>query len=345
MKKLKPIIFLTIFVSMILGGMVFVDKTYAQNGNGIGSISNDYLLFALFTIVSGLVVGIGVYLFQENRINGRSSDIKVSAGEKKNSIMLVGLGGSGKTALINVLCNINKRVEEKTMDYQIISGSVRQRKTTYHLYISDYRGQDLSNLVRSFIIQQMAPYTPMRFGYIDSLIFVVDLFEHKDDDKGNTIEIERGQAEFDQKRVEKQLEQWNRTAVDAIFGMHVVESLKYICLFINKVDLLADNAPEMESNIETAYKKLIDDLKRRCFYTDEQKLQKQYAYFDCIIGSAKKGTGIPILQRNLFTYSKPLPESISEQLSSQGAPESLTAGRKRNYRHKVSGKVQQSVEK
>jgi transaldolase len=79
----------------------------------------------------------------------------------------------------------------------------------------------------------------------------------------------------------QQLAEWNRTALDAVFGLLTRDELKYVSLFINKIDKWeAGNAPDAEGQIQNQFKTLIKDLKERC---------DDYAEYDTIIGSAITG--------------------------------------------------------
>jgi hypothetical protein len=55
---------------------------------------------------------------------------------------------------------------------------------------------------------------------------------------------------FSQKRVEDNLKEWNSQSIQAILGLFTRPQLKYICLFINKVDLLVGYDKAMENQIK-----------------------------------------------------------------------------------------------
>ena len=107
-------------------------------------------------------------------------------GEARNSIVVIGIGNSGKTQFIKGLINSEDADPlSKTQNYSIyhqkiepsskIYGSGDSARNVYerkivNLYVSDYRGQNIGNLVSSFLFQQKVPNSPMLYGYINSLI-------------------------------------------------------------------------------------------------------------------------------------------------------------------------------
>ena len=163
----------------------------------------------------------------------------------------------------------------------------------YTLFVGDYRGQNLGQLVREFVTQQKNSFDPMSYGFINSLILVVDLFpppDHRDD------EPLKPQNELDDNRVKMHIGQWNETALDAVFGLLTRDSLKYVCLYINKADILIGNQEKLDL-IENHFSELRTRLQQRAGIVD--------AKFDLIIGSALDGSGIPEIKGNLFSTSMP----------------------------------------
>jgi ethanolamine/propanediol utilization PduV/EutP family protein len=138
----------------------------------------------------------------------------VPANHKRNSVMIIGLAGSGKTSLIRALTddlNANPRMSTRTYSIYSIAfdtpGENPTNRTT--LYLSDYAGQNLGNLVRSFLEQQQVPYSPMRYGYVSSLILVVDLFEPP----RLADETSAKRANYNNDRVRQHLSMWNEQAL------------------------------------------------------------------------------------------------------------------------------------
>jgi sulfate adenylyltransferase subunit 1 (EFTu-like GTPase family) len=56
------------------------------------------------------------------------------------------------------------------------------------------------------------------------------------------------------------LNEWNRQSIQAILGLFTRTRLRYICLFINKIDLLIGYEEAMENKIKEAYLPLLREL-------------------------------------------------------------------------------------
>lgn len=246
------------------------------------------------------------------RIDERNmfSDVRVKKGDRKNSIMIIGEGNAGKTTLIQSLCYPNRfgHIDETT-EHAVHSAESKIDGTNYRYFVSDYRGQDLGTLVNSFIAKQLEPRTPMRFGYLNSLIIVIDCIgientpkvKHPDELRGDNIK--RFNA-FEKDRVDHQIQLWNRNALDAVFGMHNYQSLRLVCVFVNKVNLL--NNENAKNELRDYLKPFVEDVEKRCSYYDEEigKLIP-YARFKFIMGSTMTGDGIVELNEALTKASVP----------------------------------------
>lgn len=227
------------------------------------------------------------------QIFGLMSPLPPKANEVTNSIMVVGIGGVGKTTLIkNVLGNYNIKTV-RTDTYKIYSSAVEipanQPATRSKLYMSDYVGQNLGNLISSFIEQQRLPYSPMRYGYVQSLIIVVDLFEVQEN-----ADLSQQNERFDtfhQPRIDKNLDMWNDQALDAVMGL--LPGLDYLCLFINKSDKLRIYDNDVIAQIHKAYAPLRERLNSR---NDGLTIKT-------IIGSAAFLNNINELQQDLIHHS------------------------------------------
>ena len=129
--------------------------------------------------IIGAIVTIFTTLSKKREIkeikNSFKLPVKIPLTDKRNSILLVGLGGTGKTSLIKALLNNHEaNPNEKTENFEIYKGDrlsikSKQEKNTennrYWFYIADYKGQNIGQLVRSFIVQQKKPYSPLAYGY------------------------------------------------------------------------------------------------------------------------------------------------------------------------------------
>lgn len=222
--------------------------------------------------------------------------------EKRNSVIIVGLGGCGKTTLINRLSGDHRADSEiQTADYDRYFWSEKSSSVEpkYTYYIADYKGQNIGTLIKGLIKEQKIPYSPMTWGAVNSLIFVVDVAEPYDKNVQSATNFALEVKDSWQGRIKQNVEQWSSTALDTIFGFTTkpnandpnVNSLKYVCLFINKTDLL----PDMEDEIKRKYQPLHDAIRARC----------PGLKFELLLGSADKGTAIPTLKRSLKDHSWP----------------------------------------
>lgn len=223
--------------------------------------------------------------------------VRIPLEDKRNSILLVGLGGTGKTAFIRgLLQNKDANPDEKTESFDIYHGSRKTKKDgddgpvqNNWFYIADYKGQNIGQLVRSFIVQQKTKYSPFAYGHINSLVLMVDLWPPNEN---NEDPDPMPQQSLDMDRVNLQNAEWNNTALDAIFGL-LTNEITYVALFINKVDLMADRSADADKSYVAVYSDLCKRIKLRC----------GKAQFQVYLGSAKKGTNMNNIEERLMHYS------------------------------------------
>lgn len=194
--------------------------------------------------------------------------VPIGPGERKNSVLVVGLGGSGKSALINqVIGNYSEQGSRRTERFEIRAcstttettgaGQVRQQ-TTYKYYLADYLGQNIGTLFRAFVEAQFLPNSPLAMGTIETVVFVVDLVTHQ---KDGAQFPPSSQHAVDEERIRETLEQWSQTAIDAVFGL-LTDSLNGVCLFINKVDALDDRSGEATKRYLKCYEPLVERIRK-----------------------------------------------------------------------------------
>jgi hypothetical protein len=213
--------------------------------------------------------------------------------EKRNAIIVVGIGGSGKTTLINQLFNENNANPGIATDcYELFTIDEGAQKIKYNYYVADCSGQNMGTLVSGLMLEQKRLNSPMTYGAINSVIIVVDTAEAPG--VLESLTPEQVAANF-QSRVEQHLAEWSNTALDVVFGLtgSSGNGLKYICLFINKADLLQGSSEEIERMVTEAYRPLIDKI---------SKISRGIA-FKCLIGSIQKGTRLRDLHKDLRDYS------------------------------------------
>jgi GTPase SAR1 family protein len=227
--------------------------------------------------------------------------VKLAPPAKRNSAILIGLGGTGKTTLIRSLLHDPKADPEiKTLDYSLYHGQRSAGESWHHWYISDYRGQTIGNLVRSFVKQQKMIYSPMAYGHVNSLIVLVDIQRPKQAPSAPEPPISESPNE---ERMQEHLTQWSATALDAVFGFFTADTLKYVCLFINKADLLTTRN---EQAVRAMFKDLEQLLRDRC----------GGAKFQVYVGSARDGEQVVRLEEDLMTYAVDVEQEITPPVSS-----------------------------
>lgn len=218
---------------------------------------------------------------------------RIPKGTRRNTVLMIGLGRVGKTQLISTLIKeFSEKGKPVTKNFEIHSCIRNYEGKDVHYYFTDYRGQNFAQLIAHFIQENLKPYTLLRYGDINSLVLVVDLYRYGGDD-----EVDTRYDELDEERIKEHLTEWNRIALDAVFGLLTKESLSYVCLFINKVDKWTkSNQKDSESIILEKYSELVDALKKRTTIEFKEATGETgidyYADFQAIIGSALQGTGV-----------------------------------------------------
>jgi len=206
------------------------------------------------------------------------------------------LQNCGKSSLIQALVHQLTVAPSKTIEFEIFhlqtGAEADQGRGTqpYHLFLADYVGQNLGDLFSNFIEAQFISYSPIAFGYIDSLIFVVDVFDMPVN--GQPYPEARSLEEVDAKRVKQQLNEWSQTAINAVFGL-LTHSVRYVCLFINKADLLGDAAADEEVLKLETFGPLWKRLEAR------EKGANGSFKLECIVGSSNTGAGLNRLRTSL----------------------------------------------
>lgn len=216
---------------------------------------------------------------------------KTHPDEKRNAIIIVGIGGSGKTTLINRIFGENKaNPKVATADYKLFTINESIQGIKYNYYIADCSGQNIGTMTSGLMQEQKRLNSPMTYGAINSIIIVVDIAAAPA--VLTAIDPKEVKLNFNT-RVQEHLTEWSNTALDAIFGLTGFNGLKYVCLFINKIDLLEGSPNDIENMVRNAYRPLIDRI----------ATISRGVRFSCLIGSIEKDDRLRDLQTDLRTHS------------------------------------------
>lgn len=240
----------------------------------------------LSSLVLPVIVGIVVHGINEKKWLKAYMPRKIKSGKRKNTVLLIGIGRVGKTQLVSYFTESNPLPQKITNEFSIHTTEKMYKKEKIQeniiIYFNDYRGQNFGQLVNSFIKEQLTPNTILRYGDINTLVLIVDIFPAEEDD----LNIKMQYNEHSNDRIKEHLEAWNMYALDAVFALLERESLQFVCLFINKFDKLSylKGKEEARKIILKEFDPLIDTLKSRA--------KGSTAEFQVIFGSAYSGEGI-----------------------------------------------------
>ncbi|MGI9487545.1 MAG: GTPase domain-containing protein [Geminicoccaceae bacterium] len=253
----------------------------------------------LATALGAAVAGAIQEILKQRIVQGYFAPPSLGRNARRNSIIVLGIERVGKTTLIRQLFeDRNANPFETTNEYSIYSKEMIVEDIKYHMYASDYAGQDIGSLIGAFLGQQKRRYSPMSYGHVNSVILIVDLFTKAD----------RGEPDPEtlnsplQSQIDKQLDQWNDLAIDAVFGLLTENTFKYFCLFVNKIDLLSDQSKESQERYGALFSTLKDRIINRA------KKEAQNIEVDVIVGSAEQGAGTHRLREKLREYSVSSPK-------------------------------------
>lgn len=215
--------------------------------------------------------------------DSRRGAFKPRRGDNVNTVMLIGMEGVGKTELIK-RCFQHQIADptKKTEKFYLYTSSPSETRKCW-INVADYAGQNVGMLVTKFLEHQGKTESPLKYGFVNSLIIVVDLREPEEDRRINATP----QPTADRKRIKQNLAQWNDTSIDAIFGLLTKPALRYICVFVNKYDLVTNTTRYSKKRAAKSYAGLADYLRLKVPQPKEGGTIK----VDVVVGSAKTGDG------------------------------------------------------
>jgi hypothetical protein len=249
--------------------------TKGPNGLPIDGVIGGYTIDALHLLLFvGLCIFFALLLFfiQARQFwrNGYTLPARARPGEATNNVLVLGIGGAGKTSVIRALTgNVKANPDARTNEFDVhpvsfVDQSVPGKEKTKTLRLADYKGQNLSTLIAGFCRLQLQPYSPLRWGHVASVLIVVDLFEPTDTGSGNNLT----RAAPDSKRIQKNVANWvppvpgGTSVLDAVFGL-VTEDVRLVCIFINKVDKLQSYDDQMRHAIEDEFRDIRIEIEKR----------------------------------------------------------------------------------
>ncbi|HET9396311.1 MAG TPA: hypothetical protein VFO36_09665, partial [Nitrospiraceae bacterium] len=109
-----------------------------------------------------------------------------------------------------------------------------------------------------------------------AIVLVVDLFPAP----GETDSMPEPSPQWDKNRVQQHLDGWTEGMIDTFRGF--AAEAKYICLFINKYDLIEPRSEMVEKQIRRAFAPLVQRL----------EVRSRGAEFDVVVGSLSDHMGV-----------------------------------------------------
>lgn len=229
------------------------------------------------------------------RETGVKGDLPQTYEEFYNKVFVLGEPGTGKTTLVRSLTlnvNADPRVKtEKPRIYTFLHETIYANSdfpqsdfaVVTRVDVNDYRGQSLAEALVQF--QSVNPQSKAKTW--TSLILIIDLFDPPRDNQS----LVQPQPNWSEARVRHHVQCWPANQLNAQIDMvRRAGQLRYLCLFVNKLDLLVNANTDHIRAIEEATRPIYDTLLEA----------SSGAICERIIGSTQRGIGVSLLQSRLI---------------------------------------------
>ena len=238
------------------------------------------------------------------RLAGPRFKLPKTQSDSYQRILLLAIGGTGKTQLVRSLFGYSDRHKEApdprvstqglrlyTLNHEVTSGD---HASVCRLEIEDYRGQDITQI--SHHVSQQS-HDPKALPFT-SVILMVDLFETDEYRNEEDSELpEPVEDEPDTDRVGEHKRVWTNELLKAIISP-LPRKLSSVFLIINKLDLLKDSlSPQKINGVRKRYQPLLDVLVNSIPGVKPE----------IIFTSAAKGWGMTKLLKQLILKADPIP--------------------------------------
>lgn len=238
------------------------------------------------------------------RLAGPRFELPKTQSDSYQRILLLAIGGTGKTQLVRSLFGYSDKHKEApdprvstqglrlyTLNHEVTSGD---HASVCRLEIEDYRGQDITQ-ISQHVSQQSHDPKALPFT---SVILMVDLFETDEYRNEEDSELpEPVEDEPNTDRVGEHKRVWTNELLKAIISP-LPRKLGSVFLIINKLDLLKDSlSPQKINGVRKRYQPLLDVLMNSIPGVKPE----------IIFASAAKGWGMTKLLKQLILKADPIP--------------------------------------
>lgn len=206
----------------------------------------------------------------------RHKDINPSSKKQIYNVAIIGIEGSGKTALLlrmidPLVTDISNLVQtglDETYDRLVTTTHNHQDSLRVeHVFrLHEWGGEHLVEAQRDMLKMCQRDVNVEKDGVVDlagiqGIVFTVDLGNDKRDELGRRV----GKQFFNQERIRSQVEEYfSPLKLPFLLNDTVLSRCQIVILFINKVDLLEGKLDDARRAAEQHYQNLILGLRKAC---------------------------------------------------------------------------------